>query len=310
MRLSMYANKIQMPKLYNAEEIENNMQQIETQFPTHYVLMQKPIPMECNQFDLSIDKNNMLKFLKDNKSGIVVRTYYDSKNEPWFVAKDVATILEYSDPKGTVRDNVRRKYKSTIGKVKEGTGAPPLANEQKTTILINESGLYELVMKSKKPVAVDFQDWVLSDVLPSIRKYGEYKIKRLETELVSKRGELQYLSNVIDTKNKFVAIETHNQALALVMVDRNSDMYRFFKGGEDYVKKNMYRCRTNGGQIIVYVDHVPNPLKLYKQIVVNLFNFGIYEHNGSACRMPNVSHKFLRDTILYLFQQSRYACGL
>ena len=310
---------MQNQEIYNAEEIENAMQEIETQMPTHYVLMQKPKVVEKIEFSKTIDNKTMaLDIIHDNILEINVRTYYDLNKDPWFVGKDVAKILGYGDTDQALRKHVEPDFKRKLG-VFKSRRFDGLRNSRNTaeTWLISEAGLYELAMSSKLPRAKRFKKWVLSEVLPTIRKTGQYKIdelkeaiKQKDTELVSKRGELQYLSNVIDTKNRFIAIETHNQALALVMVDRNTDMYRFFKGGEDYVKRNMHKCRRDGGEIVCYVDHVPNPLKLYKQIVVNLFNFGIYEHTGSACRMPNVSHKFLRDTIFYLFQQSRYACGL
>lgn len=57
--------------------------------------------------------------------------------------------------------------------------------------LIDEAGLYSLVMKSKLPAAEDFQEWVTSDVLPSIRKTGEYKINQ---ELIELRHENQQLT--------------------------------------------------------------------------------------------------------------------
>lgn len=86
-------------------------------------------------------------------------------NEPWFVAKDVADVLEYRDTYNMVRildeDEKDTHQVSTLG-------------ESQTMKVINESGLYSAILKSKKPQAKAFKKWVISEVLPSIRKHGDY----------------------------------------------------------------------------------------------------------------------------------------
>ncbi len=90
-----------------------------------------------------------------------------NKNEPWFVGKDVAEALGYSNPQKALRDHVSDKFKRTERIVH------PLGGAQ-DTILINEAGMYKLVMRSKLPSAEKFSDWVCEEVLPSIRKTGMY----------------------------------------------------------------------------------------------------------------------------------------
>jgi len=87
------------------------------------------------------------------------------KNEPWLVGKDVAEALGYSNPQKAIRDHVDDEDKTM--------------NESFTVngtqgILINESGLYSLIMSSQLPNAKQFKRWVTSEVLPSIRKNGIY----------------------------------------------------------------------------------------------------------------------------------------
>ncbi len=82
------------------------------------------------------------------------------EDEPWFVAADICQILGLSNPSVAVQPlGAEEKAKSVLGK-----GAP--AN------LVSESGLYKLVMRSDKPQAKAFQDWVTKEVLPAIRKGG------------------------------------------------------------------------------------------------------------------------------------------
>lgn len=108
---------------------------------------------------------NEVKIFNNSDFGSVRSIIID--NEPYFVAKDIAEILGYTNPQKAVRDHVdeddKRVNESFTVKGTQG-------------ILINESGLYSLIMSSKLPNAKKFKHWVTSDVLPSIRKTGGYKI--------------------------------------------------------------------------------------------------------------------------------------
>jgi len=86
-------------------------------------------------------------------------------DEPWFVGKDVAQVLGYQNPQKALRDHVDDDEKTVNDSFTvNGTQA----------ILINESGLYSLILSSKLPGAKEFKRWVTSEVLPSIRKHGAY----------------------------------------------------------------------------------------------------------------------------------------
>lgn len=87
-------------------------------------------------------------------------------DEPWFVGKDVADSLDYQNGSRDINRHVAPEDR-TKGMVFDG-------NQRKETILINESGLYSLILSSKLPSAKKFKRWVTSEVLPSIRKTGGY----------------------------------------------------------------------------------------------------------------------------------------
>lgn len=92
-------------------------------------------------------------------------------NEPWFVGKDVATALGYSNSRKALADHVQEDDKGV-------TKCDTLGGKQDLTI-INESGLYALIFGSKLESAKRFKHWVTSDVLPSIRKHGVYAVDEL-----------------------------------------------------------------------------------------------------------------------------------
>ena len=94
-----------------------------------------------------------------------IRTMTDEKGEPWFVGTDVARRLGYKNPQKALRDHVDDDEK-TLNESFTVNGTSP--------ILINESGVYSLVLYSRLPQAKAFKRWVTSEVLPQIRKTGGY----------------------------------------------------------------------------------------------------------------------------------------
>ena len=107
--------------------------------------------------------DNMMIF--ENPEFGTVRTIVKD-GEPWFVGKDVAEILGYAEPRSAVSKKVDTDDRG-VAKMATPSGL------QEMTV-INESGLYSLVLSSKLPCAKRFKRWVTSEVLPSIRKHGAY----------------------------------------------------------------------------------------------------------------------------------------
>ena len=98
-----------------------------------------------------------------------LRAVLDERGEPWFVGSDVANSLGYSNPRKALRDHVDEEDKTRNETFLVNGTAP---------ILINESALYTLVLRSKLEDARKFRKWVTGEVLPSIRKQGGYMMVR------------------------------------------------------------------------------------------------------------------------------------
>lgn len=97
-------------------------------------------------------------------------------NEPWFVGKDVAEALGYTNPRKAIIDHIDEEDKGV-------TNCYTLGGAQKMTV-INESGVYALIFGSKLPDAKSFKRWVTSEVLPTIRKTGGYVQQGREVEFM------------------------------------------------------------------------------------------------------------------------------
>lgn len=93
--------------------------------------------------------------------------------EPYFVGKDVAEILGYSNTRKALIDHVDEEDKTDGVTIRDAIG------REQNPIIINESGLYSLILSSKLPKAKRFKQWVTAEVLPSIRKHGLYAIDEI-----------------------------------------------------------------------------------------------------------------------------------
>lgn len=103
--------------------------------------------------------------------------------ESWFIGKDIAEILGYSNTRKALLDHVDMEDKNTVT-IRDGIGNP-----NKT--VINESGLYSLIFSSKLSTAKKFKHWVTSEVLPSIRKTGGYGVTNNNAELLAEINSLR-----------------------------------------------------------------------------------------------------------------------
>ena len=117
-------------------------------------------------------------------------------NEPWFVGKDVAEALGYSKARNAIATHIDSEDK------KDAPIQGTLGGVQEMTV-INESGLYSLVLSSKLPSAKKFKRWVASEVLPALRKTGQYQVKELSgSELMAKA--LIEAQSVLAAKDKVI----------------------------------------------------------------------------------------------------------
>lgn len=124
--------------------------------------------------------NDLQLFKFENKD---VRTL-QIDGEPWFVGKDVTEILGYSKSRNALARHVTAEDKEVVPVQGD------LGGTQEMTV-INESGLYSLILSSKLPSAKEFKHWITSEVLPQIRKTGKYAPKPLSREELLAKAVLE-----------------------------------------------------------------------------------------------------------------------
>lgn len=192
---------------------------------------------------------NELKTFTNAEFGSVRTIEID--NEPYFVGKDVAEILGYSEPRSAVSKKVDSEDRG-VAKIETPSGV-----QEMTTI--NESGLYSLIFGSKLPKAKEFKHWVTSEVLPSIRKHGMYATNELLndpdfaiqafTALKEERERRKQLESIVEQdKPKVLFADAVETAQTSILV---GDLAKLIKqNGVDIGQKRLFNYLRENGYLI------------------------------------------------------------
>lgn len=206
---------------------------------------------------------NNLQIFNNEEFG-QVRTI-TKENEVWFVGKDVADILKYQNGSRDINRHVDEEDRVTIS-LFDGT-------QNRNTIIINESGLYSLVVGSKLPQAKKFKRWVTSEVLPSIRKHGMYAkdelldnpdlLIKVATELKKEREERKLLELQNKQKEQLIG-ELKPRADYTDKILKNKGLVTITQIAKDYgmsgteLNKLLHELKIQykqSGQWLLYKEH-------------------------------------------------------
>jgi len=146
-----------------------------------------------------------LQIFKNEKFGQIRALEKDG--EPWFVAKDISNILGFRDP-----------YTATRGLDEDEKCLHTLcvAGQNRETTIVNEPGLYSLILKSHKPEAKQFKRWIAHEVIPAIRKHGAYLTpEKVEEVLLNPDTIIQLATQLKEERNKRLEAERFNKQIAI-----------------------------------------------------------------------------------------------
>ena len=198
--------------------------------------------------------NNSIQIFRNEMFG-EIRTMTNEKGETFFVGKDVAIALGYKNTSKAVQQHVDEEDKGTL----------PIRESAYETraIVINESGLYSLILSSKLPQAKAFKRWVTSEVLPTIRKTGKYQLQPHEFRLLGEKAEycdevLQSVDCVTTTQiakeMSMTAPELYRTLVALGILYWQSGEYMLYA---DFARMGLAKTRTHGrrNRLGIYHTH-------------------------------------------------------
>ena len=241
-----------------------------------------------------------------NFNNLPVRTVLVN-DEPWFVGKDVADILGYSNSRKALSDHVDDEDKGV-------TKIDTLGGNQNITI-INESGLYSLILKSKKPQAKQFKRWVTHEVLPTIRKHGAYMTDEKAQDIISGNGladlllqagnqikQLELEKSQMKPKALFADSVSASESTILIR-----DLAKILKqNGVDIGEKRLFTWLRDNGYLVKKIGSDYNsPTQRSMNLGILEFTESTYVHNGKTIvtKTPKVTgkgqiyfvNKFLQD---------------
>jgi len=176
----------------------------------------------------------------------------DGENNIWFCANDIARLLKYKAPKKAIQKYVLDKHKKNYEDLTDIKKMHP------GTMFINESGMFRLIMKSKQKNALEFQEWITDEVLPSLRKTGIYTI----TESMK--------NNILKLMNKYKKLKEENTTLKDLLSNNKFAKYGivYAKESESINRKKTYK--------IGYTNNLINRDKNYKTGHVDVKEYKYY----------------------------------
>lgn len=182
----------------------------------------------------------------DNNEFGEIRTL-SINNEPWFVGKDIASILGYKDISSAILDHVDEEDR--VNSKTQRCFAVELG--QRGSWLINESGLYSLIIGSKLPNAKKFKRWVTSEVLPTIRKYGAYMTDNaLEQAIANPDFMIGLLQNLKKEKEEKKRLQEEKCKLEIkIEEDRPKVTFaeRVMKSGDNILVRELAKIISDEG---------------------------------------------------------------
>ena len=230
-----------------------------------------------------------LQIFKNQEFGTIRAT--EINGNPYFVGKDIAEALGYTNPQKAIRDHVDQEDK-TLNESFTVNGT--------MAVLISESGVYSLVFGSQLPKAKEFKHWVTSEVLPTIRKHGAYMTpETLEKALLNPDGMIKVLQALKEEQEKRKALEAQNEEMkpkalfadavstsqSSILIGQLAKLIR--QNGHDIGQNRLFEWMRQNG----YLGKIGNNRNLPTQKAMDL---GLFEIKESTFQNPDGSVRITR----------------
>jgi len=189
-----------------------------------------------------------------------IKVIIDNSDKIWFNANQLAKSIGYSDPKGALLKHTDKFDRVQLKNINHSYDL----KQHPQTVYLSETGLYKLILRSKLKTTKKFSDWVTNDVLPNIRKYGYYKMKK---SYEKDKNDLLEKINYLEKQNKLMINDIKKEKYpegALVYIINYSD--------DDNCEKNVYRLGATDDlnkRKKIYDTHMLHKRKVVEKVFTN-----------------------------------------
>lgn len=240
--------------------------------------------------------NNIYKTIEENYilfEKEIIPIIIDQNGILWIHANNFIYALGYKDVRDVIKKQIGKEYKKEINKIDfEGQikGHPQ-------TLYINEAGMYKLILTSKMPKAKKFNEWVTKEILPSIRKYGSYKMQK---EYKNQMNGLMEKLNYLENENKKLVREMRKEkypeggiVYAIDYSDKENEIYRIGMTGDMNKRKQLYDTHLLNKHEVVILEKSDNPIKLETCIRSMLYDYRYKNHKDFyLCNLKTIKCAF------------------
>lgn len=228
-------------------------------------------------------------YIKFENSKIL--TILDNVGKLWFGGTDSASALDYKDPKKAIQRHVDDDDKVKLNDINTDIKL----DKHPHSIFISEGGLYGLIFKSELEKAKTFKKWVTSEVLPSIREFGYYKMKK---KYEDENTKLMQKINYITKQNKEILDDLKKEEYpegALVYVldysDEDKEVYRLGKTDDMAKRKKIYDTHMLHKKKVIHMQEFKNPLQLEMCVRSMLYEHR-YKKDFFICKLETIKSAF------------------
>ena len=229
--------------------------------------------------DLINTTNTLNEFFQNKDFQVRI---FGTNEQPLFCGKDIANILLYKDTKSAIQDHIDVEDKMTLKQActnKGGEMYPP--NSQPNMILINESGLYSLILRSNMEKAKEFKRWITKEVIPTIRKTGTFQLEN-QLKVISQEKELLQQNYDVLEKKQFIVDVKKPQKLT----DRLIELKIITRLQKDKIYKEMLIEIKNRSCVYFHPDY-----KIFKNQILRLSKLISNGYKNLYLKHPDIIRK-------------------
>lgn len=205
-------------------------------------------------------ENNYIEFGKSQINVII-----DDNEKLWFNAIDVTHALGYIDSRDAIRTHTSITDRKALNKIKYSIKI----KKHPQSIYLSEAGLYKLILRSKMKTAKKFSDWVTNDVLPSIRKYGNYKMKKdFEKQRIDLMERINYLEKINKQMHDDMKKEKYPDGAVVYAIDYSDEddtldgIFRIGKATNMTTRKKIYNTHMLHNKEVIVKRETNDPILL------------------------------------------------